>query len=785
MTPEVSKFADLPLTKETQKGLQQSHYIDLTDIQKAAIVPALKGRDILGSAPTGSGKTLAFLIPVLERLHYQKWNRDDGLGALIISPTRELALQIYKELGRIGRCHEFSAGLVIGGKDSKVEAERINSINILIATPGRLLYHMDQTAQFTLDNLQILVLDETDRILDAGFKKTLDAIVENVPGERQTLLFSATQTTSVSNLARLSLSSPEYINTTPLDQNATPDNLEQTYILTELPDKLGILYSFLKFNLQKKIIVFFASSKQVRFVYETFRKLQPGIPLIQLHGKQKQQARIDATAKFSKTRHACLFATDIVARGIDFPTVDWVVQVDAPDDVATYIHRVGRTARSKKEGKAVLFLTPKEAPGMIAHLEARNIPITRMNIKESKRKTIQDKLQAMCFSDPEIKYLGQKAFITYVRSIYLQSDKNVFKIDDLPLEEFAESLGLPGAPKLKINANAAADAKRKKNVPHGILMLQKTNEDGELVEGEKEQATRTKYDRMFKRTNQNVLSEHYQKLSGGAQPEEEDEEDFMMMKRTNHDLSDESGDEAEQEEVEEEKEAKEEDGEGIAISKIDPLSKRAQKRALSKKQIVKSSVKTSTKIKFDDEGNPHELYELENLDDFKKQGAVDEQISSFLGKERKEMSKRDVEDKEADKVKRQDKKRRRKEFEKAALERELDYEGFNDDGDDDDGGEDEVEGQDFEDYEEAEEEQSNRRERRRKLAEEKGFDKEDRQPGKFGKDDDDYEGDFFDDERPSKRQKKEKKRKSRVVELDEAPTSVQDLEALTSQLIGS
>lgn len=779
----MTKFTDLPLTKETLKGLQQSHYTDLTDIQKSAIFPALKGRDILGSAPTGSGKTLAFLIPILERLYHQKWNRDDGLGALIITPTRELALQIYKELGRIGRCHEFSAGLIIGGKDAQTEAERINSINILIATPGRLLYHMDQTAQFTLDNLQILVLDETDRILDSGFKKTLDAIIDNVPGQRQTLLFSATQTTSVSNLARLSLSSPEYINTTPPEKNATPDNLEQFYILTELPDKLTNLYSFLKTHLQSKIIVFFASSKQVRFVYETFRKLQPGIPLIQLHGKQKQQARIDATAKFSKTRHACLFATDIVARGIDFPTVDWVVQVDAPDDTATYIHRVGRTARSKKEGKALLFLTPKEETGMLANLETRNIPISKLKVKESKRKAIQDKLQALCFSDPEIKYLGQKAFITYVRSIYLQHDKNIFNVEDLPLEEFAASLGLPGAPKLKINANAVADAKKRKNIPHSILRLQKTNEDGELIEDEKDQAVRTKYDRMFERKNQNVLSEHYQKLAGNVQSDDDDD-DFMKMKRVDHDLSDEEESAAENEEADELDNENNDTKDGIN----GPTSKRAQKRALSKKQVVKGSVKTGTKIKFDDEGKPHALYELENLDDFKKKGDVDQQISEFLGKERKEMSQRDVEDKEADRVKRQDKKRRRREFEKAAFEREMGI-----------GEGDEYEYSQDDEAEELEE-TTNRRERRRKLAESEGFTKEERVPGMFSRDDDDFkDGDFFkhDDEsdqnekpRPTKRHKQDKvdkkhKKKKVVVELDNAPSSVQDLEALATQLIQS
>lgn len=764
------------MSQETLKGLQQSHYVELTDIQRSAIAPALKGKDILGSAPTGSGKTLAFLIPLIERLYHEKWNREDGLGALIISPTRELALQIFKELRKVGRCHDFSAGLVIGGKDVKTEAERLGSINILIGTPGRLLQHMDQTPNFSLNNLQVLVLDEADRILDSGFKKTLDAILENVPRERQTMLYSATQTSSVSSLARLSLSSPEYIITNPIEKTATPEKLEQFYISTNLADKLTTLYSFLKTHLKSKTIVFFASSKQVRFVYETFRKLQPGIPLIQLHGKQKQQARIDATAKFSKTQHACLFATDVVARGIDFPTVDWVVQVDAPDDVATYIHRVGRTARSNREGKALLFLTPKEEPSMIAHLEARKIPISKLTVKESKRKTIQDKLQALCFKDPEIKYLGQKAFITYVRSIYLQSDKTMFNVDDLPLEEFAKSLGLPGAPKLKINANAIAGGKVKKNIPHKVLQLAKANDDGEIEEQETE--PKTKYDRMFERKNQNVLSEHYKKISGGNADANEDEDDFITLKRQDHGL-DESDEEEEGSDGEEEPsddKAKSDDDAG-------PTSKRALKRALSKKQVALGQSQVATKLKFDDEGNAHPLYELDTLDDFKKQGSAETQIAAFLGKERKEMAGRDVEDKEADRTKRQEKKQRRKEFERQALERELAYEeGSGSDYDGESNSDEEQSAQDDSEDEFGYDGGVERRKRKKDEEEDEGV---------FGKDDAEYK-DFFkaaesdeEEDRASKRQKKSKKRGNKVVELSEAPTSMEDLEALTSQLIGS
>jgi ATP-dependent RNA helicase DDX10/DBP4 len=166
----------------------------MTDVQRATIAHALAGRDVLGAARTGSGKTLAFLVPLLELLWRNKWGPLDRLGGLVISPTRELALQIFDVLRILGHKHELSAGLVIGGKDQQEEALRIAPMNILIATPGRLLHHIDQTAGFELNNLQMLVLDEADRLLDLGFKQTISAIIQELPKKRQTLLFSATQT---------------------------------------------------------------------------------------------------------------------------------------------------------------------------------------------------------------------------------------------------------------------------------------------------------------------------------------------------------------------------------------------------------------------------------------------------------------------------------------------------------------------------------------------------------------------------------------------------------------
>lgn len=184
---DFNKFTELPLCEATASGLRQSHFQTLTDVQKEAIPVALKGQDILCAAKTGSGKTLAFLIPVLEKLHRAQWTEYDGLGALIISPTRELAVQIFEVLRKIGRNHMFSAGLVIGGKSMKEEADRLGRMNILVCTPGRMLQHLDQTPELDVTNLQMLVLDEADRIMDMGFAHAVDALVEHLPKDRQTL----------------------------------------------------------------------------------------------------------------------------------------------------------------------------------------------------------------------------------------------------------------------------------------------------------------------------------------------------------------------------------------------------------------------------------------------------------------------------------------------------------------------------------------------------------------------------------------------------------------------
>eukprot|EP00903_Cladosiphon_okamuranus_P014639 g13574.t1 len=427
----------------------------MTEIQVAAIPHALAGRDVLGAAKTGSGKTLAFLVPLVEKLYRNRITFGDGLAALVICPTRELSLQIFEVLREFGKHHQLSAGLITGGKkEFREEQTSVIKMNILVATPGRLLQHLEQTPGFDPSLLQVLVLDEADRILDMGFRDQLNSILEYLPTTRQTMLFSATQTKSIKDLARLSLKkgNVEYVAVRAgKDENATPAKLVQNYVVCKLDKKLDVLLGFIKTHLKSKMIVFFTSCAQVRFAFELLCALQPGMPVMALHGKCKHARRTQIYLDFVRRSGAVLLATDIAARGLDFPSVDWVIQIDAPEDAEGYIHRVGRTARYNSGGRALLMVLPSEEEGVLAGLKPKNIPIKRLTINPEKVRmagSVGKKASALVASDTEKKRLAEKSFMSYVRAIQLMPNKQAFCLSELPLKEYAFSLGLASVPKV-------------------------------------------------------------------------------------------------------------------------------------------------------------------------------------------------------------------------------------------------------------------------------------------------------------------------------------------------
>lgn len=637
--PPPRTFAKVPLSARTRQGLKRAGFVDLTDIQSHALPLALAGRDILGAARTGSGKTLAFLIPILEHLYRRRWSASDGLGAVVISPTRELAIQIFEVLRRIGGAHTFSAGLVIGGKDLKHEQDRLGRMNILVATPGRLLQHLDQTAGFDCASLQLLVLDEADRILDMGFANTLAAIVEHLPRSRQTLLFSATQTRRITDLARLSLHEPADVSVH-TDDARMPANLEQYYMVVPLEKKLDTLFSFLRTHTKHKILVFFSSCRQVQFVHDVFCRLRPGLSLMALHGKQKQLRRLRIFDEYTRAKHAALFATDIAARGLDFPAVDWVIQVDAPDSADTYIHRVGRTARYNAHGSALLFVLPSEEKGVLASLNNKSVSLDEIRPRESKVHSIQNQLQSFAFHDTALKHLAQRAFVSYVRSIHLHRDKNTFDVAALPLADFAAALGLPGAPKIKLlrdikqrqtNRNQGTQDESKSDSGSG------DDEDDDGIADHAAPAVRTKHDRLTGRQNQTVFSEHYQRMLDDTFDASSDDE-LLTLRRADHDLDE------------------------TPPVRETHISKRKLMQGRSKKAMAATGARGSgDRIVFDDEGNARALYELQNEKEFQNVGDPAEQVKRWREAEAAQLAAADVEDKSRVREKRKEKKRKMKE----------------------------------------------------------------------------------------------------------------------------
>lgn len=320
---EPERFSELGLSDRTMKGIGEMGLETMFEIQRRAIPPLLAGRDVLGAAKTGSGKTLAFLIPAVEKLRALRFKPHNGTGAIVISPTRELALQIFGVAMELMKHHTQTYGIVMGGANKSAEAEKLSKgVNLLVATPGRLLDHLQSTKGFLVKNLRTLIIDEADRILEVGFEDEMRQIIKILPSERQTMLFSATQTTKVEDLARVSLKTgPLYINVEENKQFSTADGIEQGYVVCDADKRFLLLFSFLRRNKNKKVIVFFSSCNSVKYYSELLNYID--LPVLDLHGKQKQQKRTNTFFEFCNAQRGTLICTDVAARGLDVSCTDY------------------------------------------------------------------------------------------------------------------------------------------------------------------------------------------------------------------------------------------------------------------------------------------------------------------------------------------------------------------------------------------------------------------------------------------------------------------------------
>lgn len=451
------KFSELNLSEKTLKAIVEDiKYEKMTEIQSRAIPPSLAGLDILGAARTGSGKTLAFLIPAVEMLHSLRFKPRNGTGVIVISPTRELALQIFGVAKELMSHHSQTFGIVMGGANLRAEQEKLaKGVNLLVATPGRLLDHLQKAQGFVFKNLKALVIDEADRILEVGFEDEMRAIMKILPkDDRQTMLFSATQTTKVEDLARVSLRpNPLYINVDAKKEHSTVDGLEQGFLVCPPEKRFLLLFSFLKKYQHKKVIVFMSSCNCVKYHAELLNFID--LPVLELHGKLKQQKRTNTFFEFVNAKQGTLICTDVAARGLDIPAVDWIIQYDPPDEPKNYIHRVGRTARGANgKGRSLMFLLPNEL-GFLTHLKEARVPVTEFEFPPKKISNIQSQLEKLLSSNYYLNSSAKDGYKSYIQAYASHSLRTVFDVHKLDLVGAAKSFGFTSPPRVDINIGAS------------------------------------------------------------------------------------------------------------------------------------------------------------------------------------------------------------------------------------------------------------------------------------------------------------------------------------------
>ncbi|KAG1138617.1 hypothetical protein G6F37_010380 [Rhizopus arrhizus] len=448
------EFESLDCNDDIKKAIKEMGFTQMTEVQAKTIPALLEGKDVLGAAKTGSGKTLAFLIPAIELLVRQKFKSRHGTGIVVVSPTRELAIQIYGVVEELCKYVQISHGIVIGGANRKAESDKLmRGVNLLVATPGRLLDHLQNTQGFIFNRLQALVIDEADRILEIGFEEEMKQILKILPTERQSMLFSATQTNKVSDLAKLSLKGdPVYINVDEQKDTSTADGLEQGFVTVDGDKRFLLLFTFLRKNQKKKVIVFFSSCNAVKYYSELLNYID--VPVMELHGRQKQQKRTTTFFDFCNAEKGILLCTDVAARGLDIPDVDWIVQFDPPDDPRDYIHRVGRTARAGGKGRSLLFLLPTET-GFLKYLKEAKVPLNEYQFPTSKIANVQSQLEQLIEKNFYLNQSARDAFRSYLQSYATYHLKSIFDVNKLDLAKIAKSFGFKVPPKVNLAISAA------------------------------------------------------------------------------------------------------------------------------------------------------------------------------------------------------------------------------------------------------------------------------------------------------------------------------------------
>ncbi|SEW47688.1 ATP-dependent RNA helicase RhlE [Chryseobacterium wanjuense] len=344
-------FTDLQLIEPIAKAIHEQGYVNPTPIQEKSIPEILKGKDFLGCAQTGTGKTAAFAIPILQNLTKNK-TPNKNIKALILTPTRELAIQIEENIKAYGKYLPLKHLVIFGGvKQGNQEAALKKGVDILVATPGRLLDFISQGI-ISLKNLEIFVLDEADRMLDMGFVHDVKRIIKLLPQKRQTLFFSATMPAEIQKLADSILNNPVKVEVTPV--SSTAETIKQSVYMVEREDKINLLVHILKNDISDSVLVFSRTKHGANKIAQKLQK--SNISTEAIHGDKSQNARQNALNNFKSGKTRILVATDIAARGIDIDELKYVINFELSDVSETYVHRIGRTGRAGAEGTSISFV---------------------------------------------------------------------------------------------------------------------------------------------------------------------------------------------------------------------------------------------------------------------------------------------------------------------------------------------------------------------------------------------------------------------------------------------
>ena len=377
---QTMSFASLELHPNLLRAVADLGFAKPTPIQKAAIPPALAGRDILACAMTGSGKTAAFLLPILQRLLGAQPDAPAGrrTRALVIAPTRELAAQIDEHRRDLGRHTRLTGAAVFGGVGMEPQERALRAgVDVLVATPGRLLDHL-QYPYARLDGVEVLVLDEADRMLDMGFLPDIRRVLRHLPSKRHTLFFSATMPPPIAALAQEMLHKPVTIN---VSRPAAPaSGITQAVYPVPQELKSALLVALLERGDMKEALVFTRTKHRANRLQLFLSKR--GIKAERIHGNRSQPQRTEALAGFKSGKYRVLVATDIAARGIDIEALGHVVNFDVPQAPDDYIHRVGRTARAEAVGDAFTFVAPEEEPDLRAIEKAVGKRLPRVTVPD-------------------------------------------------------------------------------------------------------------------------------------------------------------------------------------------------------------------------------------------------------------------------------------------------------------------------------------------------------------------------------------------------------------------